>query len=64
MEKYRNRIKNGNKNKNNAQMDLQDKIGEYLTQKTQEYREYQNEADPDGWNQKSKYNNDLTEFRL
>ena len=43
-------------------MDLQDKIGEYLTQKTQEKN--RNEADPDGWNQKSKYNNDLTEFRL
>jgi len=52
MEKYRNRIKNGNKNKNNAQMDLQDKIGEYLTQKTQEKN--RNEADPDGWNQKGK----------
>ena len=56
MEKYRNRMKNGNKIKNNPQMDLQDKIGEYLTQKTQENRENRNEADPDGWNQKS--NND------
>ena len=62
MEKYRNRMKNGNKIKNNPQMDLQDKIGEYLTQKTQENKEYRNEADcidendPDGWNQKS--NND------
>ena len=49
-------MKNGNKIKNNPQMDLQDKIGEYLTQKTQENRENRNEADPDGWNQKS--NND------
>ena len=54
MAKYRKRIKNGNKNKNNVKMDLQDKIGEYLTQKTQENRKYQNEADPDGWNQKGK----------
>ena len=54
MEKYRNRIKNGNINKNNAQMDLQDKIGEYLTQKTQENRENRNDDEPNGWNQRGK----------
>ena len=47
-------MKNGNINKNNAQMDLQDKMEEYLTQKTQENRENRNRNDPDDWNQKSK----------